>query len=43
MRLTINGDLDQGHHFVWYSFFLDICVDSNIMNMCDLEPDLWPN
>ena len=34
----------QGHRCFLLSSFLDICVDTNIINMCDLEPDiLWPN
>ena len=33
----------QGHHCIWLFSFLDISVESNIMNMCDLEPDIWPN
>ena len=40
MTLTVQH---QGHHCSWLSAFLDMCEDSNIVNMCDIEPDIWPN
>ena len=40
MTMTVQH---QGHHGIWLSSFLDICVDSNIMIMCDLESYIWPN
>ena len=36
MTLTVQH---QGQHCIWLSSFLDMCVDSNILKMCDLEPD----